>query len=153
MNVNENETTVNSTEEAQMAPVVPNFDEDLVKKYPRSNKKITIAVSHYGISTENGEEKGMSLFISPYGLQFQGTKEYPEGTLLRINVSIPDYWNRKQKLVEYQRIDRPEKFRILAKVVRSEEIGKRGKKKIVLAQTVNMDEVDEQVLKTFLQDG
>jgi hypothetical protein len=32
-------------------------------------------------------------------------------------------------------------------------VGKRGKKKLVLVQTVNMDVVDEQVLKSYLQDG
>ena len=32
-------------------------------------------------------------------------------------------------------------------------MGKRGKKKLVLVQTVNIDEIDEQVLKTYLQDG
>ena len=50
-------------------------------------------------------------------------------------------------------MDTPGTFKILAKVVSSEDIGKRGKRKMVLARTVNMDDVDERVLKTFLQEG
>jgi len=53
---------------------------------------------------------------------------------------------------EYRRIDSPQQFRILAKVLRTEEIGKRGRKKLILAQTVNIDEIDEKVLKSYLQD-
>ena len=72
---------------------------------------------------------------------------------MKIHINIPDYWERKQRFVDYRRIDTPGNFRILAKVVSSEEVGKRGKKRIILARTVNMDEVDEQVLKSFLQEG
>ena len=115
---------------------------------------MTIEVTPFGLkSNDKLLEKGRSTFISPHGLEFQGTKEYIEGTLLKIQVAIPDYWNRKEKFVEYSRIDNPERFRILAKVVKTENVGKRGKKKLVLAQTVNIDEIDEQVLKTFLQNG
>lgn len=133
---------------------LPKFDEDLVKKYPKSNRKVIIEVAPFGLkSDEKITEKGKSTFISPHGVEFQGTKEYPEGTLLKIQVAIPDYWHRKEKFVEYSRIDNPERFRILAKVVKAENVGKRGKKKLVLAQTVNIDEVDEEVLKSFLQNG
>ena len=58
----------------------------------------------------------------------------------------------KQKFVDYNRTDVPNQFRILAKVIKSEDIGKRGKKKLVLVQTVNIDEVDEQVLKSYLHE-
>lgn len=130
------------------------FNEDLIKKYPRSNRKIHVDVSPYGLMNDSSAEKNaQTLFISPFGMQIQGTKDYPEGTLLKIHVSIPDYWTRKQKFVEYRRIDQPNTFKVLAKVVRSEDVGKRGKKKLILVQTVNMDEIDEQVLKSYLQDG
>lgn len=134
--------------------LIPRFDEDLVKKYPRSNRKVQLEVAPYGLKLEGDKlERGHSIHISPHGVEFQGTKDYPEGTLLKIQVSLPDYWARKEKLVEYRRIDTPERFKILAKVVRTENVGKRGKKKLVLAQTVNIDEVDEEVLKTYLQNG
>ena len=135
------------------------FDEELVTKYPRANRKIVLQVMQYGLmggqaATETTkEEKGQTVYISPYGLQFQAPLDYPEGTLLKIHVSLPDYWTRKQRFVDYTRVDTPENFKILAKVGRTEDVGKRGKKKLVTAQTVNMDEVDEQVLKNFLQEG
>ena len=133
--------------------VKSDFNEDMIRKYPKANKKIQIEVVRYGIAAQAGDqEKGQSIHISPYGLEFQASKPYPEGTLLKINVNVPDYWNRKQRFVDYRRIDAPGNFRILAKVVKTEDVGKRGKKKLILAQTVNMDEVDEQVLKSYLQE-
>ena len=130
------------------------FDDDLIKKYPRSNKKIAVEVHQFGLKpVEDDQIKGNTSFISPYGLQFQGVTDFEEGTLLKIQVAIPDYWNRKQKFVDYRRVDSPDKFRVLAKVVRTEDVGKRGKKKMVTVQVVNIDDVDEQVLKSYLQDG
>jgi hypothetical protein len=129
------------------------FNEDLVKKYPRSNRRLSLNVARYGISSEAGNEEGQTVHISPYGLQFRVTEEYEEGDLLKIHINMPDYWERKQRFVDYSRIDTPGNFKILAKVVSTEEVGKRGKKKIVLVRTVNMDEIDEQVLKAFLQEG
>ncbi len=131
----------------------PGFDEDLIKKYPRSNRKVVVDVKPYGLGEDDGEQKAQTLHISPHGIEFQGTQEYAQGTLLKIHISLPDYWNRKQRLVEYRRIDTPGTFKVLAKVVKSTDVGKRGKKKLVLVQMVNMDEVDEQVLKSYLQDG
>lgn len=143
------------SEQEIVPPVVPpGFDEDLIKKYPRSNRKIQVEVMPYGLAAEaDNDHRAQTVFISPYGLEFQGTHDYPAGALLKIHVSLPDYWNRKQRFVEYRRVDTPETFKILAKVVRTEEVGKRGKKKLVIVQTVNMDEIDEQVLKSYLQDG
>jgi hypothetical protein len=130
------------------------FDENLIKKYPRSNRKINVEVQTYTlISDTNLELKSLTSYISPYGMEFQTTRNYSPGTLLKILVSLPDYWSRKQRYVNYNRIDTPNTFKVLAKVVKTEDIGKRGKKKIILVQTVNMDEVDEQVLKSYLQDG
>jgi hypothetical protein len=129
------------------------FNEDLVKKYPRSNRRLSLNVARYGINSEVNLEEGLTVHISPYGLQFRVTEEYEEGQLLKIHINMPDYWERKQRFVDYSRIDTPGNFKILAKVVSTEDVGKRGKKKIVLVRTVNMDEIDEQVLKAFLQEG
>lgn len=146
----------------EAAPVTPEvevndplrFNEDLIKKYPKANKKIVLDVMPYTITDKNSaDHKAQSLFISPFGMEFQATRDYPAGTLLKIHVTLPDYWHRKQKLVDYGRIDQPDTFKVLAKVVRTEDVGKRGKKKLVVVQTVNMDEVDERVLKTYLQES
>ena len=130
------------------------FDEDLIKKYPRSNRRIQLDVQPYALLTQaNVDQKAHTVHISPHGLEFQTTRDYPQGSLLKIHVALPDYWNRKQRFVEYGRVDTPGTFKVLAKVVRSEDVGKRGKKKLVIVQTVNMDEIDEQVLKSYLQEG
>ena len=67
-----------------------------------------------------------------------------EGDLLKVHVNLPNYWERKQRFVDYGRIDTPNDFKILVKVISSEDIGKRGKRKMVICRTVNMDQVDEQ---------
>jgi len=147
------ETTQSSSEDDNA-----NFDEDLVKKYPSSNKKLSLHVTNFGIASDeinlDQNKNGQTIHISPHGLEFvSSTKDYEEGALIKIQVRIPDYWARKQKFVEYGRIDNPTEFRVLAKVLKTEDIGKRGKKKLVLAQTLVIDSVDEQVLKNFLQEG
>ena len=130
------------------------FDIDLIKKYPRSNRRLVVDVNAYGIETGGGKlMKGHTVHISPHGMQFRSSKNYSPGELLKIYVTLPDYWARKQRFVDYGRIDVPGSFKMLAKVISSEDIGKRGKKKMVIVRTVNMDLVDEQVLKTYLQDG
>jgi hypothetical protein len=151
---NKLQTPLQAPQTAQPQPHGPGFDEDLIKKYPRANRKIVVDVAPYSLAAEpTDDNKAQTLFISPHGMEFQGTQAYPEGTLLKIHISLPDYWNRKQQFVEYRRVDTPGTFKILAKVVRTEDVGKRGKKKLTVVQTVNMDEVDEQVLKSYLQDG
>ena len=131
------------------------FSAELVKSYPRANRKIVLGVRPYNLRNEEKglEDKATTTFISPHGIEFQVPKEYPNGTLLKINIVLPDYWVRKQQFVEYSRIDTPNEFKVLAKVVHTEDLGKRGKKKLVLAQTVNIDEVDELVLKSYLQEA
>ena len=126
---------------------------DMICKYPRSNRRLSLGVVQYGISGEEEPPKGTTVHISPHGIQFRSPQHYDPGTLLKIHVTIPDYWARKQRYVDYGRIDSPGTFKILAKVVSSEDIGKRGKRKMVMARTVNMDDVDERVLKSFLQEG
>jgi len=138
------------------------FNIELVKSYPHADKKISLNIGPYQLDSieeekeedeEDARHKCQTTFISPYGLEYQGAKDYPKGTLLKISISIPNYWLRKKKLVDYNRIDNPESFRILGKVISTQDCGKRGKKKLVLVQTVNIDEVDENILKTFLQEG
>ncbi|MGE0171793.1 MAG: PilZ domain-containing protein [Oligoflexales bacterium] len=134
--------------------VAASFNLDLIKKYPKSNRRLSLMVSAYGLHHEDGQEPNCTtVHISPYGIQFRSNQSYPEGTLLKIQIAMPDYWSRKQKFVDYGRIDTPEDFKVLAKVITTEDVGKRGKKKMVLVKTVNMDDVDEEVLKSYLQDN
>ena len=135
---------------------VPNgkFDPTQIKKYPRSTRKVSMRYGTYSLSANEEEfEATQSLHISPHGIEFQTTNAYSVGTLLRIHLDIPDYWQRKLRFVQYRRIDQPARFPILAKVVGIEDVGRRGKKKIITVQTVSIDETDELVLKSFLQEG
>jgi hypothetical protein len=130
------------------------FDASLIKKYPRSSRKVGMKYGTYSISADDTSlESTQSLHISPHGIEFQTTVSYSPGTLLRIHLDIPDYWQRKLRFVQYRRIDQPARFPILAKVVSVEDVGRRGKKKIVTVQTVSIDETDELVLKSYLQEG
>ena len=130
------------------------FDVSLIKKYPRSGRKVSMRYGTYSIALdESSLESTQSLHISPHGIEFQTTTAFAPGTLLRIHLDIPDYWQRKLRFVQYRRIDQPARFPILAKVVNIEDIGRRGKKKIVTVQTVSIDETDELVLKSYLQEG
>lgn len=133
----------------------PNFDEDLIFKYPRSQKKMKIEIKPYRLNflqKEEDSDKGQTTFLSPHGLEFQGSGEYQEGMLLKIDIPIPNYWKRKKQFVNYSRIDSPASFGVLAKVLRLEETGKRGKKKRIIVQMVNIDETDEMVLKHYLEE-
>ncbi len=136
-------------------PLRPNFDEDLIFKYPRSQKKMKIEIKPYRLNflqKEDDADKGHTTFLSPHGLEFQGSGEYQEGMLLKIDIPIPNYWKRKKQFVTYSRIDAPSGFGILAKVLRLEDIGKRGKRKRIIVQMVNIDETDEMVLKSYLEE-
>ncbi len=133
------------------------FSIELIKAYPHASQKLSVEIGPYSLAITSdtnvgNRQKCLTTFISPFGLEFQGNRDYPEGTLLKISVSLPDYWTRKKKFVEYSRIDTPNDFKILARVVGSQDIGKRRTKKLILAQTVNIDDVDKQVLQAFLNE-
>ncbi len=130
------------------------FDLDLVRKYPKANRRLALEVAEYSAFDMNHtpEHQIHTTFISPHGIEFQGSKQYEDGALLKIQISLPNYWDFKQKFVEYSRVDRPATFKLLARVVRTEVVGKRGRKKIVVAKTVNIDEIDEKILKSFLEE-
>jgi hypothetical protein len=153
----DNNSNISLDSLAEVAPPADEarlFSEQHIRKFPRSNRKVSIQVSPFGLKNDpERSHDGMSLFISPAGIEFQASRDFKTGSLLRIEISIPDYWERKLRVVEYRRIDRPENFRILAKVIKVEDIGKRGKKKHVIAQTVNLEPCDEKVLRQYLEEG
>lgn len=126
------------------------FDEKMIKAAVPCS--IPLEISTYGIGMQE-TIKSHTTHLAPYGVEFSSSSDYPLGTLLRINVFLPDFWQRKRKLVSYQRVDPPEHFRILAKVVKNDVTCKKSRKKLVLAQAVNMDEIDAQVLSSWLQEA
>lgn len=125
------------------------FDERMVKA--TTERRIPLEISTYSLDQQE-TVKSHSTHLTMHGIEFPSSSNYARGTLLRINVYLPDFWQRKRKLVNYQRVDPPEHFRILAKVVKIDMQCKKSRKKLVLAQTVNMDEIDEKVLSSWLQE-
>ena len=128
------------------------FDTKLVYNYPSAEKKVQINIHRIDMkkSTKNSFAKVFTTFISPHGLAFKGSAELKTGTLLKIDVKIPDFWSRKQRFVEYKRINTPNFFRLLAKVVHNNPIGIRSRKRLILAKTVNIDPIDQKVLSEYI---
>ena len=149
------QTQANPSAQTTAAPIASGkFDPSLIKKYPKSTRKVSMRYGTYSLSVDDdGLESTQSLHISPHGIEFQTATAFQPGTILRIHLDIPDYWQRKLRFVQYRRIDQPARFPILAKVVSVEDVGRRGKKKIITVQTVSIDETDELVLKSYLQEG
>ena len=125
------------------------FDERMVKA--TAERRIPLEISAYSLDQQE-TVKSHSTHLSMHGIEFASSSDYARGTLLRINVFLPDFWRRKRKLVNYQRVEPPEHFRILAKVMKIDVHCRKSRKKLVLAQTVNMDEIDEKVLSSWLQE-
>ena len=51
------------------------------------------------------ETLSVTVFISPFGIEFQINQRFEQGSLLKVHIKIPNYWDRKSKLVSYARID------------------------------------------------
>ena len=117
-------------------------------------KRLPIKFSEYKISNTpakmtSGETVGLSLT----GINFYSPWTLASGSLLRIWLEIPKYWERKSKYVAYQHTESPSFFQILGRLVKSEETGKKLCKHQVFCQIVNIEDVDLQVLKDFLEIG
>ena len=135
------------------------FQADLVRGYPSAEKKLDLDVRLYSLfdDTAPGQENlATTTYISPHGVEFQSNLDLAEGSLIKVNIDIPDYWSMKTRFIQYTRVDQPSKMRVIAKVISSEEIVKKSRKKekkrTFLAQILNIDEIDEKVLKLYLSD-
>lgn len=147
-------STLDVAATATTVTAAPKFDAAQIKNFPRSNRKVSMRYGAFGLPSDDEVLAAtQSMHISPQGIEFCTTEAYAPGTLLRIHLDIPDYWQRKLKFVQYRRVDQPARFPILAKVISSEAVGRRGKKKVVTVQTVSIDETDELVLRSYLQEG
>ena len=125
------------------------FDEKLVREYPRSSRRIVLQIRHYSISN-HAQTTGYTTHLSPHGIEFISNIKYMHGALLRISISLPNYWQRKRRLVDYHRVDQPRSFDIFARVVRNDPTSKKDNTRMVLAQTLNIDRVDTQILTSYL---
>lgn len=126
-----------------------------IKDYPKASRKLELEVKPYSITSTpvSTEDRAVTTYVTPFGLEFQGPQSFTKGTLVKINLTIPDFWERKQQFVEYRRVDQPSDIKIIGRVIECEELSKRGKKRRTLVQTLSIDEVDEKVLTSFLKDS
>ena len=128
-------------------------DESLFFNFPKTNKKIELKVKRYEFMSEKKGAKSQSTRIGSEAVEFRSPKDFEVGTLLKISISIPDYWDRKQQFVNYSRVDEPSELSILAKVIKSTKSGKRSRNRMVVAKTVNISEEDEKLLEEYLKNG
>ncbi len=122
--------------------------------FERHNRKLSIEYGEYNVylSDDLGQcdfLKSHTMNISRGGMLFLAMQGYKEGTLLKIKIRIPDYWDRKAKYVKYGHVAKPCEMSVLCKVTRSESLHQKKKHKIAV-KTVNIDQIDEQVLLTYL---
>ena len=128
------------------------FDPKQIYDYPNAERKVQMIVGRVDMkqNTKYSSEKVHSTFLSPFGIEFKGSPEIQVGMLLKVQIIIPDYWARMQRIVEYKRINTPEDFRVLIRVVETKRFGVRSRKRIIVSKVVNIDPIDKRVLSEYL---
>jgi hypothetical protein len=92
-------------------------------------------------------EESQSLALSPEGVIFESEQTFEYGTILRIHFEIPDYWNKKSRLVTYKHTDAPNFFQALGKVVDILPLSPPPSMSFkLICQIVHIDAVDVQIL-------
>ena len=83
-------------------------------------------------------------------MEFKTDVQYEIGDIVKIDVNLPNYWNRKKKLVSYQYLEKaqPVCFKVLARVVGKVSA---GKKFVVTVENLVIDDLDSQVLTSFIK--
>jgi len=134
-------------------PKSNSFSDDFIVNYPKSKKKVYLNIKNFNINESTIKQtKTFSTYISPYGIQFKVKENYENDTLLKIYINIPKYWSLKQQFVQYNRVDFPENFYILGKVIQCREIGKRNKLRLITVKIIIMDDIDAKALKFYLHE-
>lgn len=141
----------------ELRDIIKNFNDECVYKYPNAQVVIPIHVMNFNLDTavfspyQKFKHNAKTTYLSPFGMEFKTLENFRIGALLKIYINMPNYWAIKQKQVRYTRIDSPEAFRVIARVIRKKSLCKYGNKKLILCQMLVIDEEDERVLKTFLE--
>lgn len=121
------------------------------KEFSLVARKVPIRISEFRINPlKNQSLETETISLSSKGLLFSIPMPFRPGTLLRAAIELPDFWARKSALVGYKHTDAPTSFQMLVRVVSFQEVLRKGKKFEILAETVNIDPVDDQVLSEFL---
>lgn len=142
-------------------PKIPPPKEDLGeypeidrRQHERIDKKLSIEYGEYNVylSDPIGQKSfvgGHTVNISQSGLLFNASRSFQQGALLKIKIKIPNYWNRKSRMVNYEHVASPKEMSILGKVVRIENLGSKKKHRIAIS-TVNIDTIDRVLWQDFI---
>lgn len=128
------------------------FDTRLIKDYPNSHKNIYMQIGDYSLIEGSSMVKVKTNHISPHGFELATIKDYSVGSIVKLNIKIPDYWSRKQRFVDYGRIDKPKEFYVIGRVVDVDKNQGQNRRKNLTIQVVNIDETDQEVLKSFISE-
>lgn len=134
------------------------FEDQKIKGYPQSKKKVTLKIKQFNIRTIASQKskntlKTQSNHISPYGMTFHSSAEYNEGDILKIYVAIPNYWQKKLHFINYTRINTPKSFPVIGRVINKSMTNQRKNKNCFSVQTLSMDDTDEKVLRGYLEES
>ena len=117
-------------------------------------KKINLAIHEFHfLQTQTPPINGVTLKATPEGFVVKTKEHFESGSLVKMHLSIPSYWERKQKFVSYDRIDTPEYLKIIGRIVGHFETGKRVKHYQYTIQLLIADEADRDVLRAYLTNG
>lgn len=129
------------------------------KTVPESNlskdhgqaSRVPITLSHFKINDDNKcQVHSLAQFLNPKRFSFQSTFSFNVQSLLRVKISLPDYWQRKSKFVGYSHTYAPSSFQVLARVIEASEYQKKSKSYEFECEIVNIDAIDEVILTEFL---
>ncbi len=148
--------TETENNESGSEDIIPQVNVDLIRNYPKSNKRVPLYVDYYKVDsflTDNcciERSNTQSTHISPHGVEFKTEVKYNVGDLLKMDVFVPNYWNRKKKLVEYDYLSNiePLSFKILGRVI---ERIQSGNKFLVTLETLVIDDLDREILTSFIK--
>lgn len=115
---------------------------------------VSLRFCEYKISNTTAEMFSTeSIAISVNGILFSSAKSYQKETLMRVWVTIPNYWVRKAKHVEYRHTEAPQHFQVLSRVVKCEEDSFGSKGFQIFCENLNIDPIDELILQEYLYSG
>ncbi|MCY4380268.1 MAG: hypothetical protein OXC40_01685 [Proteobacteria bacterium] len=132
------------------------FEDQKIKEFPKSKKKVVLEIKQYNICARDSQAnlvKTQSNYISPYGMTFQSATDYSEGELLKIDVALPNYWQKKRNFINYTRVNTPKSFPVIARVINKYKATRKKFKNTIAVQTLSMDDTDEKVLRCYLEES
>lgn len=110
---------------------------------------VKMQVGSYKISNIKRDMKdAQCLGISSKGQFFLSSLNLTVGSLARIWIYIPNYWQKKSAHVPYSHTSAPEYFQMFSKVEHCvpDQDGYR-----IFCQTMNIHEIDEKILEDFIK--